>query len=72
MYVDSGGGTAANLYEADFSHSRSALACTRSSMASTLPLPKVVFTEDVAGADAHGAALTKHNSYLWVAIVDAT
>ena len=27
----------------------------------------MVFSEDVEGADSHGAALTKHGSYLWVA-----
>ena len=27
----------------------------------------MVFSDDVEGADSHGAALTKHNSYLWVA-----
>ena len=31
------------------------------------PAPNVVFSEDVEHADAHGATLTKHSRYLWVA-----
>ena len=31
------------------------------------PAPKVVLSEDVEGADSHGAALTKHGEYLWMA-----
>jgi hypothetical protein len=31
------------------------------------PAPKLVFSEDVDGADSHGAALTKHGTYLWIA-----
>jgi DNA-binding beta-propeller fold protein YncE len=31
------------------------------------PAPTVVFSEDVDQADTHGAALTKHGRYLWVA-----
>lgn len=67
MYVDAGGGTATNLFEADlyafplgpglYSHLNSV----------NTPLPKLVFNEDVEGADSHGAALTKHGAYLWVA-----
>jgi YVTN family beta-propeller protein len=31
------------------------------------PMPKLVFSDPSEGADAHGAALTKHGKYLWVA-----
>lgn len=65
MYIDSGGGTANNLFEAD-------LYAFRVTGFSTLnppntPAPVVVFSEDVEGADTHGATLTKHQKYLWVA-----
>ena len=67
MYVDSGGGTAANLYEADLYAFPLGAGLYSEFNGVNTPLPKVVFSEDVQGADSHGAALTKHNSYLWVA-----
>jgi YVTN family beta-propeller protein len=67
MYVDSGGGTAANLYEADLYAFPLGPGLYSELNGPNNPLPKVVFSEDVEGADSHGAALTKHNSYLWVA-----
>jgi DNA-binding beta-propeller fold protein YncE len=67
MYVDSGGGTAANLYEADLYAFPLGPGLYSELNGINTPLPKVVFSEDVTGADAHGAALTKHGSYLWVA-----
>jgi DNA-binding beta-propeller fold protein YncE len=67
MYVDSGGGTAANLYEADLYAFPLGPGVYSASNGPNTPLPKIVFSEDVDGADSHGAALTKHNSYLWVA-----
>jgi hypothetical protein len=67
MYVDSGGGTAANLYEADLYAFPLGAGLYSQANAVNTPTPKVVFTDDVEGADSHGAALTKHNSYLWVA-----
>jgi DNA-binding beta-propeller fold protein YncE len=67
MYVDSGGGTVANLYEADLYAFPLGPGLYSEFNAVNTPLPKVVFSEDVEGADAHGAALTKHGSYLWVA-----
>ena len=67
MYVDSGGGTAANLYEADLYAFPLGPGLYSELNGVNTPLPKVVFSEDVEGADAHGAALTKHNAYLWVA-----
>jgi DNA-binding beta-propeller fold protein YncE len=65
MYVDSGGGTAANLYQADLY----AFPVTGFSPANppNTPAPALVFREEVELADAHGAALTKHEKYLWVA-----
>jgi DNA-binding beta-propeller fold protein YncE len=67
MYVDSGGGTPANLYEADLYAFPLGPGVYSEINGVNTPLPKVVFSDDVNGADSHGAALTKHNSYLWVA-----
>jgi hypothetical protein len=67
MYVDSGGGTVANLYEADLYAFPLGPGLYSELNGVNTPLPKVVFSEDTDGADAHGAALTKHGSYLWVA-----
>jgi DNA-binding beta-propeller fold protein YncE len=67
MYVDSGGGTAANLYEADLYAFPLGPGLYSATNGVNTPSPKVVFSEDVEGADSHGAALTKHGSYLWVA-----
>ena len=65
MYIDSGGGTGTNLYEADLY----AFPVTGYSSLNprNTPPPRVVFSEDVDHADAHGAALTKHERYLWIA-----
>ena len=65
MYIDSGGGTAANLYEADVY----ALPVNGypSAMPVNTPAPKLIFSEDVTDADSHGAVLTNHERYLWVA-----
>ena len=67
MYVDSGGGTVANLYEADLYAFPLGPGVYSQLNGVNTPLPKVVFSDDAEGADAHGAALTKHGSYLWVA-----
>jgi DNA-binding beta-propeller fold protein YncE len=65
MYIDSGGGTANNLHRADLyafpTDGYSAL------NPANVPLPKLVFSDPSHGADAHGAALTLHGRYLWVA-----
>lgn len=67
MYLDAGGGTVANLYEADlYAFPLGPGLYTQLNSVNT-PLPKVVFSEDVEGADSHGAALTKHGKYLWIA-----
>jgi DNA-binding beta-propeller fold protein YncE len=65
MYIDSGGGTAANLFQADLY----AFPTTGFSPANppNTPAPLVVFSDPSEEADAHGAALTKHLRYLWVA-----
>ena len=65
MYIDSGGGTPANLFEADlYAFPTTGYAATNPP---NTPAPRVVFTEDVNEADSHGAALTKHQKYLWIA-----
>lgn len=65
MYIDSGGGTAANLHQADL------YAFPTDGYSSTnppnTPTPALVFSDPSSGADAHGAALTKHGKYLWIA-----
>jgi DNA-binding beta-propeller fold protein YncE len=65
MYVDSGGGTAAHLFGADIY----AFPVTGFSPSNppNIPLPRVVLSDPTAEADAHGATLTKHQKYLWVA-----
>lgn len=65
MYIDSGGGTAANLYQADlYAFPTDGYDAAN---APNLPLPQLIFSDPAEGADAHGAALTKHGKYLWVA-----
>ena len=65
MYVDSGGGTATHLFGADLY----AFPVTGFSPGNppNVPAPTVVFSAKDAEADAHGATLTKHQRYLWVA-----
>ena len=65
MYIDSGGGTPTNLFQANLY----AFPVTGFSPANApnTPAPKVIFAEDTEDADAHGAALTKHLKYLWIA-----
>jgi DNA-binding beta-propeller fold protein YncE len=67
MYVDSGGGTLANLYEADLYVFPLGPGLYSQLNPVNTPFPKVVFSEDLEGADSHGAALTNNGSYLWVA-----
>jgi hypothetical protein len=65
MYVDSGGGTAAHLFGADLY----AFPVTGFSPLNppNVPAPTVVLSDTSAEADAHGATLTKHQRYLWIA-----
>lgn len=65
MYVDSGGGTASHLYGADiYAFPVSGFS---SSNPPNVPVPRVVLSDPSEHADAHGATLTKHQRYLWVA-----
>jgi len=65
MYIDSGGGTAANLHQADlYAFPLSGFAGTNPP---NTPAPRLVLSDPSEGADAHGAALTNHSRYLWVA-----
>jgi DNA-binding beta-propeller fold protein YncE len=65
MYLDSGGGTPTNLYEADLYTFPST--GFSASNPPNVPAPVVVFSEDVEHADSHGATLTRRGRYLWVA-----
>jgi hypothetical protein len=65
MYIDSGGGTAANLFQADL-YTFPVTGFSPANPPNT-PAPAVVFSDSSEEADAHGAALTKHLRYLWVA-----
>lgn len=66
MYIDSGAGSlASNPHQADLY----AFPVTGYSQSNppNIPERKLVFREEVDPADAHGATLTKHQKYLWVA-----
>ena len=65
MYVDSGGGTPTHLFGADIY----AFPVTGFSPLNppNIPLPRVVLSDTTDEADAHGATLTNHQRYLWVA-----
>ena len=67
MYIDSGGGTTANLYQADlYVFPLSEFSTTPA--APNTPTPTVVFNEsDQEHADAHGAALARQDRFLWIA-----
>jgi DNA-binding beta-propeller fold protein YncE len=65
MYIDSGGGTAANLHQADL-YAFPVAGYSVFNPPNT-PVPALVFSDPSEGADAHGAGLTKHRKYLWVA-----
>jgi DNA-binding beta-propeller fold protein YncE len=66
MYIDSGGGTATNLYEADLY--RFPTSGYSPANPPNTPPPFLIFSEDGdEGADSHGATLTGRNRYLWVA-----
>jgi DNA-binding beta-propeller fold protein YncE len=65
MYIDSGGGTATNLHQADLY--AFPVDGYSSANAPNTPAPELLFSDPAAGADAHGAGLTKHGKYLWIA-----
>ena len=65
MFLDSGGGTAANLSEFDVY--RFPLTGYAPANPPNTPAPHVVFTDDVTpDRDAHGITATKAGRYLWV------
>jgi DNA-binding beta-propeller fold protein YncE len=67
MYVNSGGGTAANLSEFDV-YSFPVRAFSTTPAAPNTPAPSLVLTMDGDEmADSHGALLTRGGRYLWVA-----
>lgn len=67
MYINSGGGTTANPLEADlYVFSLAGFSTTPASP--NTPAPALVFSHDSRPfVDSHGAALTKHGRFLWVA-----
>jgi len=65
MYLNSGGGTPSNIFEADL-YSLPVTGFSPLNPPNT-PAPKIVFSEDVDGADAHGATLVNNARYLWMA-----
>ena len=65
MYIDSGGGTAANLWQADL-YAFPVAGYSPSNPPNT-PARALVFSDGAEEADAHGAVLTRHLRYLWVA-----
>jgi DNA-binding beta-propeller fold protein YncE len=65
MYIDSGGGTPSNLSAADL-YAFPVLGYSAKNPPNT-PARRLIFSENVDPADAHGAVLTKHQTYLWVA-----
>jgi hypothetical protein len=65
MYIDSGGGTAQNLHQADL-YAFPVDGYSPFNPPNT-PSPTLVFSDNSEGADAHGAGLTKHGRYLWIA-----
>jgi DNA-binding beta-propeller fold protein YncE len=67
MYVNSGGGTAANLNEFDVYSFKLADFSTAPSAPNT-PAAKLVLSQDDRGdTDSHGVALARNDRYLWVA-----
>lgn len=65
MYVDSGGGTPTHLFGADVY--AFPVAGFSPLNPPNVPAPTVVLSDAAAEADAHGATLTQHQRYLWVA-----
>ena len=65
MYINSGGGTAANAHQSDlYAFPLSGFSATPN--APNTPTPKLVFTQE-GEVDSHGAVATKHGKYVWVA-----
>lgn len=66
VFLNSGGGTAANLYEFDLYRFPIAAFSPGTPNAPNTPAPSVLFSDDVEPRDSHGTVLTKHDKYLWV------
>jgi hypothetical protein len=64
MFINSGGGTPANV--AEFDVYRFPLAGYSAANAPNVPSAVVVFSDDVNDRDSHGMLATKHDGYLWV------
>ena len=65
MYINSGGGTAANL--AEFDVYRFPLAGYLASPPPNEPAPELLYSDDLTPErDAHGMLATKHGRYVWV------
>jgi DNA-binding beta-propeller fold protein YncE len=65
LFIDSGGGTAANV--AEFDLYRFPARGYAASTAANTPAPVRVFSDDTGDRDAHGTAPTPNGKYLWVA-----
>jgi hypothetical protein len=67
MYINSGGGTAANPLESDL-YAFPLSGFTTTPNPPNTPAPTLIFSHDARGfVDSHGAVLTKHDGFLWVA-----
>ena len=68
MYVNSGGGTAANMNEFDvYSLSLRQFRTLQEPAPPNTPAPRLVFSDDAnLNADSHGTTLTRFGRYLWV------
>jgi hypothetical protein len=68
VYINSGGGTAANPHSSDLYAFRVDAFSRRPSTTPNTPAPKVVFSHTGDHErDAHGTTLTRHGRYLWMA-----
>ena len=67
MYINAGGGTASNPLESDL-YAFPLSGFTTAPNPPNTPAPTLVFSHDARGfVDSHGAVLTKHDRFLWVA-----
>ena len=67
MYINAGGGTAANPLESDL-YAFPLSGFTTAPSPPNTPAPTLVFSHDARGfVDSHGAVLTKQGGFLWVA-----
>ncbi len=64
MFIDSGGGTAGNLYEFDVY--RFPLAGYAPANSVNTPTPELIYSDDVTERDAHGTVVAGRGRYLWV------